>query len=202
MREANREIAVIVKMNLRDGFEGGVELDESKQVAVLLEAEGVDALVLSGGFTSKAPMYVMRGAMPMRAFSHYIKNPLMRLGVRLFGGFLVRSFPFSEGYLLDDALKIREVVKLPLIYVGGLKSKRMIGEVLEKGFDFIQVARALVHDTAFISKIQSGEITESGCNSANFCIAHMYSGPMICYQHHNNIPGSWKREFDKKKFNQ
>ena len=43
---------------------GGMELEESLQVAKRLEGSGVHALVLSGGFVSRAPMYVMRGEMP------------------------------------------------------------------------------------------------------------------------------------------
>ena len=75
---AGSSLAVVVKMNLRDGFRGGMELDESIQVAKLLEKEGVHGLVLSGGFVSKAPMYVMRGSMPVKVMAHYMKNPWMQ----------------------------------------------------------------------------------------------------------------------------
>ena len=91
--------------------------------------------------------------------------------------------PFTEGYFLDDALKIRTVVNLPLIYVGGLKSKEMIEKVLEMGFDFVQIARALIHDPGFINKLKTGEILRSECQSSNYCIARMYSGKMVCFQH-------------------
>ena len=36
-----------------------------------LQQLGAHALVLSGGFVSKAPMYVMRGEMPIRSMTHY-----------------------------------------------------------------------------------------------------------------------------------
>jgi 2,4-dienoyl-CoA reductase-like NADH-dependent reductase (Old Yellow Enzyme family) len=183
MDAAASSMAVIVKMNLRDGFRGGMELDESLLVANLLENEGVHGLVLSGGFVSKAPMYVMRGSMPVKVMAHYMKNPWMKFGTRCFGNILMRKEPFSEGYFLEDALKIRRAVKLPLIYVGGLKSKEMIENVLENGFDFVQIARALIHDPGFINKLKSGEVLISGCQSSNYCIARMYSGQMACYQH-------------------
>jgi 2,4-dienoyl-CoA reductase-like NADH-dependent reductase (Old Yellow Enzyme family) len=176
-------MAVVVKMNLRDGFRGGMELDESVEVAKLLEAEGVDGLVLSGGFVSKAPMYVMRGSMPVKIMAHYMENPLMKYGTRFFGGILMKPEPFSEGYFLDDALKIRSAVKLPLVCVGGLKSLEMIERVLELGFDFVQIARALIHDPGFVNKLKSGEVVTSGCQTSNYCIARMYSGPMACLQH-------------------
>lgn len=195
VERANGSLAVIVKMNLRDGFSMGTDIDEAIEVARILEEEGVDALVLSGGCVSKTPMYVMRGRMPIKAMAHYMKNPWMKIGASLFAGLLIRPKPFTEAFFLEDALQIRAAVKLPLIYVGGLKSGAMIEQVLQKGFNFVQIARALVHDTAFINKLKSGEITTSGCKTANFCIAHMYSGPMICFQHHENIPESWRRKF-------
>ena len=194
---AGSSLAVVVKMNMRDGFRGGMEPDESLQVAKLLENEGVDGLVLSGGFVSRAPMYVMRGSMPVKVMAQYMKNPLMALGVRLFGSFLIRPEPFSEGYFLEDALKVRAAVKIPLIYVGGLKSLEMIENVLAEGFEFIQIARALIHDPAFINKLSTGEVTKSGCNHANYCIAVMYSGEMACYQHQQDLPEKWRKQFDR-----
>ena len=188
MDAAGTSLAVVVKMNLRDGFRGGMELDESIEVAKLLEQAGVHGLVLSGGFVSKAPMYVMRGSMPVKIMAHYMKNPWMKFGVRYFGNLLMKPEPFSEGYFLEDALKVRESVKIPLIYVGGLKSKEMIDRVLNNGFDFVQIARALIHDPGFINKLKSGEITTSACQSSNYCIARMYSDHMTCYQNEPDGP--------------
>jgi 2,4-dienoyl-CoA reductase-like NADH-dependent reductase (Old Yellow Enzyme family) len=187
LEAAGTSLTVIVKMNLRDGFTGGMELDESIRVAKLLEKEGVDGLVLSGGFVSKSPMYVMRGNMPVKVMAHYMKNPWMKLGTRFFGNVLMKAEPFSEAYFLEDALKVRGELKLPLIYVGGLKSIHSIEMVLEKGFDFVQIARVLIHDPGFINKLKTGEVVKSACQSSNYCIARMYSGQMICFQHDPDV---------------
>ena len=66
LQAVGKDMAVIVKINMRDGFKGGMEIKESLKLAGLLEKEGVHALILSGGFVSKAPMYVMRGKMPVK----------------------------------------------------------------------------------------------------------------------------------------
>ena len=195
---AGPRMGVVVKMNLRDGFRGGMELNEAIMVARLLEREGVHGLVLSGGFVSKAPMYVMRGSMPIAVMAYYMKNPLMKFGTRCFGRFLMKPEPFTEAYFLEDALKLRAEVKLPLILVGGLKSKKIIEEVLEKGFDFVQIARALIHDLSFINKLRTGEVIESGCQCSNYCIARMYSGEMTCFQHQKDLPEDWRARLEKK----
>jgi len=196
MQAVSPKMAVVVKMNLRDGFKGGMDLDEALEVAGLLESEGVDGLVLSGGFVSKAPMYVMRGSMPVKVMAHYIKNPWMKFGVRYFGRYLIKPEPFTEAYFLEDALKIRARVALPLIYVGGLKSRETIEDILGKGFEFVQMARILIHDPGFINKLRSGEIVVSECQSSNYCIARMYSGQMACFQHEADIPVKWRNELE------
>ncbi len=197
MKAAGKDMAVLVKMNLSDGFKGGMEVDESIRVAGILESEGAHALVLSGGFVCKAPMYVMRGRMPVEVMSHYMKEKWLSPWIRWFGEMLIHPEPYSENYFLDDAMKIRKEVKLPLVYVGGIISRKGIEEVLNHGFEFVQIARALINDPEFINKLRTGEIEKSACRHANYCIAMMYSGKMACYQHEVSLPESWRRNFDQ-----
>jgi len=191
MDAAGQDITVLVKMNLRDGFKGGMEISESIEVAKTLERLGVHALVLSGGFVSKAPMFVMRGSMPVKVMAHYMHEKWMKPAVRWFGNLLMKSEPFTEAYFLGDARLVRKAVTLPLVYVGGIVSRDMIERVLAEGFSFVQIARALIHDPAFINKIKTGELTVSGCNHSNYCIAVMYSGNMACYQNEKERSARW-----------
>jgi 2,4-dienoyl-CoA reductase-like NADH-dependent reductase (Old Yellow Enzyme family) len=191
MHEAGNDIAVLVKMNLRDGFKGGMEIAEAVRVARVLQELGVHALVLSGGFVSRAPMYVMRGRMPVKVMGHYMHEKWLSPWIKHFGEKLIRPEPWSEAYFLEDALKVRSAVDLPLVYVGGMVSVKGIEKVLSSGFEFVQIARALIHDTSFINKIKAGELEVSGCNHANYCIAVMYSGKMACYQNERDRSAPW-----------
>jgi len=60
------DFPILIKMNVSDGFKGGLELDEAIEVAKRYEAEGASALVPSGGFTAKTPFYMMRGRIPLK----------------------------------------------------------------------------------------------------------------------------------------
>ena len=141
---ARDDMAVVVKTNMRDGFRGGLDLDECLEVARRIERNGAHALVLSGGFVSRAPMYVMRGSMPLRSMTYYMKQLWLKAGVRAVGRWMIPDEPFREAYFLDDALRFREALKLPLVYVGGLVSRTKIDEVLGRGFEFVAMARALI----------------------------------------------------------
>ena len=196
VKTADSKIAVVVKMNMRDGVRGGMEIEESFQVARILQELGSDALVLSGGLVCRSPMYIMRGHIPLNVMGHYMRNPLMGVGTRVFGKLLMKPEPFNETYFLEDAKLFRQVVKIPLIYVGGVNSIESIEKLLGEGFEFISIARALINEPAFIQKIRSGELIKSSCNHANYCIAVMYSGKMACYQHLQDLPVKWKKKLE------
>ena len=196
MSAAKSKIAVLVKMNMRDAVRGGMETDESIRVAMILEEMGVDSLVLSGGLVSRSPLYVMRGRIPAQIMGKGLKNPFMKFGISLFGEFLMKAEPFSEIYFLEDAINFRSVIKIPLVYVGGLVSIENITKVMNQGFEFVSFARPLVHDPGFINKLKSGEVVKSGCNHSNYCIAVMYSGKMKCYQNEDDLPEKWRKRLE------
>lgn len=198
MEAADTDMAVIVKMNMRDGFRGGMELDEALQVARKLERSGAHALVLSGGFVSKAPMYVMRGEMPIRAMTHYMDCWWLKYGVRLAGRMMIPSVPFKEAYFLDDALKFRREIKMPLIYVGGLVSRRKTDEVLDCGFEAVQMGRALLNEPGFVNRMKAEGDARCGCRHSNYCIARMYSIDMACHQRLGEpLPPCLQKEIDQ-----
>lgn len=200
MKAAGDDLGVIVKMNMHDGFKKGMQRAECLEVAKELERLGVHAIVLSAGFVSKAPMEVMRGAMPLKTLAHYMdmkKFWWLKAALLTIGRLLIPTVPYREGYFLEDAMQFRQELKLPLIYVGGLISKDKMEEVLAAGFQGLQVARALVHDTDFVNKLHSGEITCSGCKHSNYCIGRMYTLEMRCHHCVENMPASLRREIEK-----
>lgn len=184
-RAAGADLAVLVKTNLRDGFEGGMELDEGLEVARALEAEGADALVLSGGFVSRAPMYIMRGPMPMHEMSRRMKPWWMKAFAGTFGGMLVPEVPYADHYFLEDAVRARAVLKLPLIYVGGVASYAAASAVLARGFEAIAMARALIREPDFVRRLEAEERaglgTGSRCDHCNVCAARIYTTSMACH---------------------
>ena len=197
MEAAGQDTAVLVKMNMRDGFRGGMDIDESLQVAKRLEQSGAHALVLSGGFVSKAPMYVMRGEMPIRTMTYYMDCWWLKYGVRLVGKYMIPKVPFKEAYFLEDALKFRASIKMPLIYVGGLVSRVKIDEVLNHSFEAVQMARALLNEPGFVNRMHEEENARCNCKHSNYCIARMYSIDMACHQHlKETLPPCLQKEID------
>ena len=198
MEAAKSDMAIVAKTNMRDGFKGGNDIEEGLEIAKELKNLGVHGLVLSGGFVSKAPMYVMRGAMPIKTMTHYMKIWWLKYGVKMAGRFMVPAVPFEEAYFLEDALKFREALPdLPLIYVGGLVSRNKIDEVLDKGFEFVQMGRALLNNPSFVNEMKQG-VERCNCRHSNYCIGRMYSKEMACHQHlKEEIPARLQKEIEK-----
>jgi 2,4-dienoyl-CoA reductase-like NADH-dependent reductase (Old Yellow Enzyme family) len=199
MQAAAQDMAVIVKVNMFDGFKAGMQQDECLLVAKELEKLGVHALVLTAGFVSKAPMHVMRGSMPYKTLAHYMncaKFWWLKIGIRIGGWAIIPSVPYKDLYFLEDAKRFRQTLSLPLIYVGGVNSKNNMETILNEGFIAFQMARSLVHDPAFVNHIREGQ-EHSGCQHSNYCIGRMYSLEMKCHHCVDKIPQKLWKEIEK-----
>ncbi len=199
MEAAADDIAVIVKTNMFDGMKGGLSVEECLTVAKEIESLGVHALVLSAGFVSKAPMSVMAGSMPIKTLAHYMPWKSMwwlKMGVSVVGKLMMPSVPYHDAYFLDTAMRFRNELKMPLIYVGGMVDKKDMERVLDNGFVAFQMARALLNDTDFVNKLHQGLVEKSPCGHSNYCIARMYSEPMICHHCVKDMPQRIQNEVD------
>jgi 2,4-dienoyl-CoA reductase-like NADH-dependent reductase (Old Yellow Enzyme family) len=174
------EMPVLAKVNLRDGFRGGLELDESVQVARWLEARGADALVLSGGFVSRNPFYLFRGERPLRQMIAVEKSWAQKLALALFGPALIHAYPFEPLYFLPLAREMRRGLRMPLVLLGGIKSKDDLDVAMREGFELAAMGRALIHDPGLIAKYAAGLARESGCVPCNQCVAEMDREGGVC----------------------
>jgi 2,4-dienoyl-CoA reductase-like NADH-dependent reductase (Old Yellow Enzyme family) len=171
---------ILVKMNVRDGFAGGLEPDEAVQVARRFEDEGVDALVLSGGFMSRTPMAVMRGDVPYRELRRSLNGLLTKLAALAVARLLVRPVPFTEAYFWPDACRVRKAVSIPLVLVGGLRTLARIEDIVREGIQFIAMARPFFAEPDLVRKFETGAAKASRCEPCNRCLAALAAGEAKC----------------------
>ena len=200
VKAADGKIAVTAKLNTRDGFRGGQEVDELIEVAKELRRLGVDAITLSGGFVSRAPQYVMRGEFPTKAIAHYLPASQWWLKICLYIGSwaVCPTVTFKNLFFMEDALKFKAAMPdYPFIYVGGVTTGEDARKVLENGFPLFQMGRAVLEDTDFVNKLKADENHCSGCEHSNFCIGRMYSKSMQCHKHCEDITPFLEREVQR-----
>ena len=189
MKAAKDDMAVVCKMNMRDGLKNGVSLEKhSIPIARRLQELGVHGIVLSGGLVSATPMYVMRGELPLTTLTHYMTDPLLKYSIGcckpLVRKTMIKPVKYEEAYFLEDALKFREALPdMKFIYVGGLVAGDKINEVLGHGFEAVQMARSLLNEPDFVNKLKEDSHYRCGCKHSNYCIGRMYTLEMACHQH-------------------
>ena len=176
-RVADGRAAVIAKLNMADGVDRGLWLDESLEVAKLFESDGtLDAIELTGGSSLLNGMYYFRGDVPLREFAA-AQGRIMGLGVRAFGRRILPELPFEEAFFLPFARQFRSTLDMPLILLGGINELATVNTAIEEeGFEFVAMARALLRDPGLVDRFQRSTQTAGHCVHCNKCMATIYSG--------------------------
>jgi 2,4-dienoyl-CoA reductase-like NADH-dependent reductase (Old Yellow Enzyme family) len=134
---------VAVKLNSADFQKGGFSLEESTQVAVWLDADGVDLIELSGGTYER--MSFVNGTGDGRRDSTRRR----------------------EAYFLDYARELRKAVRAPLMVTGGFRSAAAMEEALvTDGIDMIGLARPLCVDPDAAGALLRGAMARVGIDEA------------------------------------
>lgn len=146
------DFPILVKLNNEDFYEGGLTMADSLQAAVLYEQAGVNAVELSGGAR-------LAGAKFMAA----------RLGA-------IKTAE-QEGYYRKAARAYKEVLGVPLILVGGIRSYEVAEAVIEEGSaDFVSFARPLICEPHLVRRWREGDRRRALCLSDNACYGPAFDG--------------------------
>ena len=164
------------KLNMADGVDGGLWLDESVEIASLFESDGaLDALELTGGSSLANPMYLFRGDAPLRRVrGHAAPAGPARLPRRRPP--LPPAYPYEEAFFLPYARQFQRALSTPVILLGGITELATIESALAEGFAFVAMARALLREPDLPNRMQAGTSTTSLCIHCNKCMPTIYSG--------------------------
>lgn len=183
------QIAVTAKLNMSDGVRGGIPIEESLQTAKWLEEDGgLDAIELTAGSSLLNPMFLFRGGAPIKEFARNFKPPLS-WGMRMTGKKFMREYPYEEGYLMRDAKKFRDELKLPIILLGGITNRETMDRAMAEGFDFVAMGRALLAEPDLLNRIKADSSVKSICDHCNLCMPTIYSHT---YCVRTGMPGTQK----------
>ena len=177
-RDGVPAIAVTAKLNMSDGVRGGITVEEALQTARWLADDGgLDALELTAGSSLLNPMYLFRGDSPVKEFAAAFKPPLS-WGLRMTGRKFLRSYPYADAFLMEDALRFRRELSIPLILLGGITDRDTMDRAMAAGFDFVAMGRALLAEPDLINRISADgqrRTVKSLCTHCNKCMPTIYS---------------------------
>lgn len=130
-----------VKLNSDDFRKGGFSSEDCLRVVELLNSEGVDLLEISGGTYEQPRLLGAEGSAASMVAPR-------------------ESTQKREAYFIDYAEKIRKVATMPMMLVGGMRSRAAMEDALRGACDVVAIARPLVSDPAASRKLLAREIDE------------------------------------------
>lgn len=179
--EVGGEVAVTAKTSLSDGYRGGLDVEEGLEYAQMLEADGhLDALQLSGGSSLMNPMYLFRGGVPVDEFAANMPFAV-KWGMKTVGRGFLKSYPFEEAYFRDKAMRFRAGLSMPLMLLGGINRRETMEAAMADGFEFVAMARALIHEPGLVNRLEAGAVRGGACLHCNRCMPTIYAdGGVVC----------------------
>jgi 2,4-dienoyl-CoA reductase-like NADH-dependent reductase (Old Yellow Enzyme family) len=136
---------VLIKLGMTDNLQSvpdGLKPDDGARIVARLADLGLDAVEVSGGYGGGADF-----------------NSRLAVGSKE-----------PEAYFRPLAQRARAATKLPVMLVGGLRTRAMMDEVLVAGdADMISLSRPLIREPDLPNRLRSGEATAAACTSGGRC---------------------------------
>jgi 2,4-dienoyl-CoA reductase-like NADH-dependent reductase (Old Yellow Enzyme family) len=154
--EVGSDYPVFIKLGIMDNLQSvpdGLTPDDGARVVSRLAGLGLDAVEVSGGYGGGSDF-----------------NSRMAVGTKA-----------PEAYFRDLARRAQEATNLPVILVGGLRSRAVMDEVLAAGdADMIALCRPLIREPDLPNRLRSGQATVAACISGGRCWAKEMGQGIAC----------------------
>jgi 2,4-dienoyl-CoA reductase-like NADH-dependent reductase (Old Yellow Enzyme family) len=162
-----KDFPILIKINGDDFLDGGVTVEESKNIASKLSKLGFAAIEVSGGMWET----VKRSKKELGWKPTFIPESRMFVGTKN-----------EVAYNLPSAKEIKKVIDVPLILVGGINSLDLVEQILAEGSaDFVSLCRPLIREPALPNRWLKG-IGESKveCIYCNGCMSSLMTTGLRC----------------------
>jgi 2,4-dienoyl-CoA reductase-like NADH-dependent reductase (Old Yellow Enzyme family) len=155
------EYPVLIKFGMMDSVKGGLSSEEGAQVVAALADMGIDAVEISGGLGGEN------------------RTLNVRKGIKS---------EEKEAYFLSLAREARPLTELPILLVGGFRSKSVMERVLAEGVaDYVSLCRPLISEPDLPNQFKLGLKDKSRCLSANNCWAKGPGEGIACKCPHDRV---------------
>lgn len=140
--QVGADYPLLIKLGMLDGVEGGLTADEGAQIVAALQPMGLDAVEISGGIGGVRELNV--------------RPKIWR--------------EEDEAYFRPLAHQARATTSLPILLVGGLRSRHVMEDVLASGdADFVSLCRPLICEPDLPNRLQQGLQDRAVCISGDRC---------------------------------
>ena len=147
------EFPILIKMNSQDFLKGGLTLDESLKVGIMLQQGGIDGIELSGGTIVSGKLGPSRSDIKSEE---------------------------KKAYFKDAAKAFKEKINVPVILVGGIRLFQLAEQFIREEYaDYISMSRPFIREPDLIKRWKSGDLRKAKCISDNQCFVSARTGDGI-----------------------
>ncbi len=160
-RSLGPQYPILCKLGVVDGCDDCLALEESSATAQALEEAGVDAVEVSCTRSGDRAQAVAMGI----------------------------DAPEKEAYFAPQARVIKRSAGIPVLLVGGLRSREVMQNVIDEGAcDMISMSRPFIREPDLTNRMMAGQVDRSACISCGEC----FRKPGLRCAH---MPGRVKRRW-------
>lgn len=153
-KEVGSNFPIMIKMNADDFVEGGLTAEMSVRYAKRLEQLGINAIEVSGGMYESGNKTAQLNIMNIE----------------------------QEAYFRESSRLFKMSLDIPVISVGGIRSRSVAEDVLQKGeADLIALSRPLIREPDLPNKFKAGK-DKADCISCNGCMRFQKLDVVKCTQ--------------------
>ncbi len=151
--KVGKDFPIGIKINSADFQRGGFTEEESMEVVQLLDAEGIDLIEVSGGSYERPAMI---------------------------GSEQKKSTQEREAYFLDYIVKVRKLLKTPLMLTGGFRTVTTMESAIANGeLDIVGIARPFTLHPDLPNRIFDGTIKQLEVPTPKFGIKMLDSSGFV-----------------------
>jgi 2,4-dienoyl-CoA reductase-like NADH-dependent reductase (Old Yellow Enzyme family) len=145
-QRVGKSFPIMAKINSEDFLENGFTVEETIELAHMLEDRGMDAIEMSGGTFESGKL------IPSRVGTSKSEE--------------------REVYYRKAAETFKKEIGIPLILVGGFLSFNVVQDVVASGLaDYVALSRPLIREPNLVSRWAGGDRNKAACISCNKCFS-------------------------------
>ncbi len=153
--QVGADYPLFIKLGMMDNLDeapDGLTPEDGARIVARLADLGLDAVEVSGGYGGQSDL-----------------NTRLAVGSKA-----------PEAYFRSLARRAKAATCLPVMLVGGLRSRVVMDDVLAAGdADLISLGRPLIREPDLPNRLQAGLVTEAACISGGRCWPKEMGGPIL-----------------------
>ncbi|MFC2005788.1 tRNA-dihydrouridine synthase [Chloroflexota bacterium] len=154
-KAVGQDYPVLIKLGVQDTIEGGLTLEEGCRVAQKLATCGIGAIEVSEGLEATRANHIRKDV----------------------------KFGEGEAYYAEWAREVKNVVAVPVILAGGMRTFDIMERIVRQGSaDCISMCRPFIREPDIIHRWQTNNRKPAKCISCNLCIQRQPDEVVKCIQ--------------------